>query len=163
VHIYRQDMQSDLEECRELLATSPDNEFVKLRLLSALLCIEPYAEVVELARKIMPDGVDTPKFEGPGTRYGVQRESNFAIKRSRHIYKEEARQIPGKDSYRMTMEAHEMGLRLHEEELAIEPDKSATCCSNWNIRMGGRSITQTLAQFARRAQLVRRTPSAECA
>jgi len=117
VHIIeRGDSTEEVDECRAQFTASP-TEFNKLRLASALLADSQYGESATLYSQVAQKDTSRILHLGSATYAEAFRQEALAVKRARSIYEEEARQIPGEDSFRITMEAYERLVSMFDEEM----------------------------------------------
>jgi len=105
-----------IEDARTKLADSP-TELRKLTLASILLADGQYSEAAQLASEIMGVG-DGATVVSPDTTYlQASLEVAAAVRRSRGLFEEEAKQIPVEGAVRITMERFDKSLGEWEEDL----------------------------------------------
>ena len=116
------DISVEIAELRAQMANSPENEFVRIRLATALHLVGSYHECLLISSQVCCDGSAAVVLSDTVSGEQASRAMYEALRRARHVFEDEARQSPGPDSFRLTMDAYEMGLRMFESELGIDPD-----------------------------------------
>ena len=125
IHVYAGGTSERVDECRALLAQSPESDFVRHRLATLLFLDGQYAEAAELASRVVAEANARPSRLGPASRFEALQELGAAAKRVRPVIEDEARQIPGKDAFRITMEHWDNSIRMYDEEIAQEGEQQS--------------------------------------
>ncbi len=117
VQIYRTEATSErVDQCRALVANSP-SEWNKLGLATALFLDGQYAECAILSSQIAQTDASKILHAGSGSYAEALLQKALLLKRAKHIYEEEAKQVPGRDAFSMTMEQYDKLVEMYDEEI----------------------------------------------